>query len=198
LITNTLLKWLGVSKSTNELTLSDFIGAVQKKVTVWTTGEAAQTTATTAGVAARTSAEQAGMISSAISFVARAIKTIISLAGETFAGVFAFLSSFLGPAAAGPAAAAEAAVLGATSLVSLASGAWELPRDTFAQLHAGEMVVPAGPAAALRASAATGGGGGAINISISAVDAQSVARLFRDHGSSLVTALRGQMRNFNR
>ena len=51
-------------------------------------------------------------------------------------------------------------LLGGLTLPSFAVGAWELPRNTFAQLHQGEMVVPAGPAAGLRSALSGGGAGG--------------------------------------
>ena len=69
--------------------------------------------------------------------------------------------------------AAEAAAVkllmpafGGTSLLGglipgFAVGAWELPSDTIAQVHAGEMIVPAGPAAGLRSALSGGGVGGA-------------------------------------
>lgn len=68
---------------------------------------------------------------------------------------------------------ASAANMGGTPPPSYQSGAWELMRDQIAQLHAGEMVVPPGPAEQLRrflsgqgprVATAAAGGGDIINV----------------------------------
>lgn len=84
-------------------------------------------------------------------------------AGETFAGVFGFLAPVMGPAAAGPAAAAEATVIAQS--YAFDKGSWELPSDMIAQVHQGEMIVPAAQtpwAQALMANA-TGAGGNVVH-----------------------------------
>jgi hypothetical protein len=75
-----------------------------------------------------------------------------------------------------------------------ATGAWELPRDMIAQVHAGEMIVPAGPAAAIRSGAAglgaaPSGGGHSTNIHINAVDAAGVQRMFNANDGALLKSL---------
>src|SRR6185437_11329895 len=76
-------------------------------------------------------------------------------------------------------------------------GAWELPSDTVAQVHQGEMIVPAGPAANLRdaLSGAGGGNGGSVAIQptthfhVSAIDSASVHSWMRSNGPSMAKAL---------
>lgn len=59
-----------------------------------------------------------------------------------------------------------------------ATGAWNLPADTLAVVHRGEMIVPAGPAAAMRRGAGgPGAGGGAPVIVQLTMDGRVVAEL---------------------
>src|SRR6202022_1731345 len=107
--------------------------------------ERAQTAAVTAGGAARTGAEATASTAGIASTIGAVLKSIMASAGETFAGIFGFLSPVMGPAAAGPAAAGEATVLAVgASGGALDVGAWSLPSDMLAMVHKGEMVVPAG------------------------------------------------------
>ena len=134
--------------------VADWLAGEATKVATTQASEAAQTAATTAAVTARTGAEQAGLATSLAGTVGQVLKTITASAAETFAGIFGFLSPLLGPAAAAPAAAGQASVLAVAAAVpSFASGAWSLPADMLANVHAGEMIVPAGAAAGLRSAA---------------------------------------------
>ncbi len=101
-------------------------------------------------------------------------------AALTFAGVMANLSPILGPAAIGPATASESLVLAQIPQASLAVGAWDLPGDMVAQLHAGEMVVPQTFAQGLRDGDGAGGGG-TFNITIQALDTQSGVQWLRSN-----------------
>jgi hypothetical protein len=96
---------------------------------------------------------------------------------------------YVGPALAPEAAAtayAGALSFGASALPSFAVGAWNLPSDMIAQVHAGEMIVPAAQAAQIRAGggggSGGGGGGGGMNLNITAMD-----------GASVMTAIRANM-----
>src|SRR5262249_14731343 len=67
-----------------------------------------------------------------------------------------------------------------------AAGGWALPSfsgTTPALLHANEMVLPSDISQGLQGMIKGGGGGGHV-INISAVDANSVARLFKSNGSA--------------
>ncbi|HEX4111531.1 MAG TPA: hypothetical protein VH020_03265 [Stellaceae bacterium] len=149
--------------------------------------ETEKTAATTQGVAARSAAETTGASTGLIAQAAGAIKSIAIDAGQTFAGIFAFLSPLMGPAAAGPAAAGEAAVYAAAgSIAAFDVGAWSIPQDMMGVLHAGETVVPESFASGLRAAASGGAGDGtgATNVTfapqISALDGKSVVALFNN------------------
>lgn len=123
-------------------------------------------------------------------------------AAETFAGIFGFLSPVMGPAAAGPAAAGQATVLSVgAGLASFAVGAWELPRDMVAQVHKGEMIVPAGPAAAFRAiigsnlgTAPTVHVNHSTNFNISAMDAQSVRAFLKNNSRAIMRTINESVR----
>lgn len=191
--------------------IQDFVAVRLKIVADWTAGmlaetvatqtsEAAKTQAVLAGTAARTSAAKAGTVASTLDTIGSIAKSIVASAAETFAGIFGFLSPVLGPAAAGPAAAGEAAVLAAkASLPSFAVGAWELPTDMVAQVHRGEMIVPASVAGAMRG--VLGGVGDSPNIShqthfnVTTLDAAGVRRFFATHSRAILEAIDNGVRN---
>lgn len=95
---------------------------------------------------------------------------------------------------AGPLGSVFTGLAGAIGLTGFASGSWELPHDMVAQVHKGEMIVPAGPAAAIRSGQMGLGGGGAAvshqsHVHIHAVDAQSLARHIQSNDSAVMKAL---------
>jgi len=111
---------------------------------------------------------------------------------------------YVGPVLA---VAAMASILAAVmalkgNLNSAAGGYWDVPHDQLAQIHKNEMVLPAQHSARLRElleggeDGGLGGGGSTTNITINAVDAASVNRLFRNNGAALVNALKSQSRNY--
>jgi hypothetical protein len=178
-------------------TVADWLAGVAAQTAATTTGEAAKTAAVTAGVAARTGAEASGSTAGIASTISGVLKSITASAGETFAGIFGFLSPVMGPAAVGPAAAGEATVLSvATGLASFAGGSWSLPSDMIAQVHQGEMIVPAGPAAAFRSMMESNSGVAgtvhvhhATNFNLSAMDSRSVRQFFKDNGKAVMRAI---------
>ncbi|MGH6936763.1 MAG: hypothetical protein ACRED2_11385, partial [Methylocella sp.] len=183
-------------------TVADWLAGVAAQTAATTTGEAAKTAAVTAGVAARTGAQATGSTASMASTISAVLKSIMASAGETFAGIFGFLSPVMGPAAVGPAAAGQATVLSvATGLASFATGAWSLPSDMIAQVHQGEMIVPAGPAATFRSMMESNGGiAGTVNVhhatnfNLSAMDSQSVRQFFKDNGKAVMRAINESVR----
>ncbi|MGH6811307.1 MAG: hypothetical protein ACREDM_02870 [Methylocella sp.] len=188
--------------------LSMFIQSQVKMVANWlasqlaqtmatTTSQTAQTAAVTAGVAARTGAEAAGSAASSAATASSVLHSIMASAGETFAGIFGFLSPVMGPAAAGPAAAGEATVLSvATGMASFAGGSWSLPFDMIARVHQGEMIVPAGPAATIR-SMMEGNRGvpGTVhvhhstNFKVAAMDSQGVKQFFKNNSKQIIRTI---------
>jgi len=151
--------------------VQSFIQARIRMVADWMAGQAAQLAITNASEASKTAAVAAGetarsgimaagaTAAQGVTFSAM-ITQILASAKQTFAGIFGFLSPIMGPAAAGPAAAGMGVV---ASMASFAVGSWSLPSDMIAQVHQGEMIVPAAAtpwAQNLMANAASGNSGG--------------------------------------
>jgi hypothetical protein len=128
---------------------------IAQRIASWLGMEGAETAATTGGVAARTTVEAAGAVAGNATRIASNIATVTADAAVAAAGAFAAIAAipFVGPFLAPPAAAAaEASVLAFLPQASLATGSWSLPSDMTAQLHAGEMVIPASFADGLRSN----------------------------------------------
>ena len=148
----------------------DFLKYIEKMVVDWAAAQLAMTQASVAGAATRTAAESASSTAGAAAMIPNALKAISADAAAAFGGVFAFLAPLLGPAAAGPAAAAQGAVLGVGGAIAAADiGMYNVPQDQIAMIHRNELVMPAGPASALRSmlgganGGASAGGGVAIH-----------------------------------
>lgn len=171
----------------------EWIKMLEKKAAAWASAVFVEVVATEGGEKAKTAAASEGMLArSAIAF-AGALKSIGASIAEVFAKLTAWFATFMGPAAPAAAAGVAAGVsaLAIGMIPAAASGAWEVKPGLF-QLHAGEMVMPAGAAQAFRSMAETGspGGGGGANVTfnISAWDGRDVhraipglARLLKQH-----------------
>lgn len=96
------------------------------------------------------------------------------------------------------AGAADYAAAAGFAAVASARGGFDIPKgvNPITQLHEKEMVLPEKQANVIRNMADEGGSAGQTNITIHAVDAASVKKLFMDHGSALVDSLKKQQRNF--
>ncbi|MHB8885805.1 MAG: hypothetical protein ACYC5H_12160 [Methylovirgula sp.] len=182
--------------------VADWAAGVAAQVTATQVGEAAKTMAVTTGVAARTAAEAGGASASLAASAAGMIQQIVADARAAFAGVFAFLAPVLGPAAAGPAAAAMGTV---TGMASFAVGSWQLPSDMVAQVHQGEMIVPAAQtpwAQGVMSHAAASNGGEnsgmtlnhATHFNIQAMDSQDVKRWFKANGKTVMRSINESVR----
>ncbi len=155
-----------------------FIEIVEKMAIEWVTAELAKPTATTTGAAARAAAETTAASTSILAQIGNVFGVIAADAAKTFAGVFAFLSPEMGPAAAGPAAASEATVMAAGAMVpALDVGTDLVLKPGLAFLHSGEAVVPAAQTSGPFTGNGVGAGGGAspmnLNVSIQAMDTQT-------------------------
>jgi len=192
--------WHAAFKSVLDDLLIKFIEWCETTVEHYILAEAMKTAATSAGVAARTSAEDAGAAASMGAQGAAMIRSILSSAAETFAGVFGFLSPLLGPFAAGPAAAAQATVAGmAGAVVSADIGMWQAPQDMLTLIHHNELIMPQAEAGAFRSlltASANGGSPGAsvaihptTNFNVSALDGASVSSWMRSNGPGMAKAL---------
>lgn len=111
----------------------------------------------------------------------------------------------VGPSLAAAAfASVSSMVMGAMSFLTTpsAAGGFDIPAgiNPLTQLHEKEMVLPAKHADVIRSLADNGtaarNASPATNITIQAMDAQSVKRLFTQNGSALVAALNNQRRGF--
>lgn len=96
------------------------------------------------------------------------------------------------------AAAAEGIMLGLLSRLPSASGGWDIPANLgpggmLANVHSGEMVLPADIAQPLRDSLRNGSGSGTVNIHINAMDGVSVRRVVES--DDFQRALREAARN---
>lgn len=181
--------------------VADWAAGVATQVTVTQAGEAAKTAAVTTGVAARSAAENAGAAGSLAASAGSMITQIGADAKAAAAGVFAFLAPVMGPGAAAPAAAAEGSVM---SFASFDTGSWQLPADMIAQVHQGEMIVPAGAtpwAQGLMSHAAGGSGAGggvtvnhATHFNIQAMDSQDVKRWFKSNGKTVMRTINDSVR----
>lgn len=181
---------------------ADWLASIAAQTAATQAGEAAKTAAVTAGAAARAGAEAAGSAGSNAATINSILKTITASASETFAGIFGFLSPVLGPAAAGPAAAGAAAVQAtAGSIASYDTGAWSLPSDMVAQVHAGEMIIPAGPASAFRNMMEGNNGVAgtvhvhhALNFNVQAMDGHSVRQFLKNNSKQILRTVNESVR----
>ncbi|MGH6846771.1 MAG: hypothetical protein ACREC0_04815 [Methylocella sp.] len=181
--------------------VADWLAGIASQTTATTTGEAAKTAAVTAGIAARTGAESAGSAASSAATIGSVLHSIMASAGETFAGIFGFLSPVMGPAAAGPAAAGEATVLAVAG--GLAQGAWSLPSDMIVRAHRGEMVVPAGVtpwAQGVMSGAANTPGVSTVhvhhatNFNVAAMDSQGVKQFLKNNSKQIMRTINESVR----
>lgn len=175
-----------------------FAQLAARKVFNWVQGEMGMTAATQAGSAIRLASEETAGAAGLAAKAGHVVSSILNSAKEVFGGIFAFLSPVMGPAAVGPAAAGSATVAGMASGVLFAeAGAWHIPGNTLAYLHADEMVVPKPFADSLRQSGGLGSGGDHYSISIQAIDTQSGAKFLKDNAAAIASAISGQVRHFN-
>jgi hypothetical protein len=191
--------WRKAFKAVLEDLLIKFIEWCETTVGHFVVAEAMKTAATTSGVNARLGAEEAGAVASMATQGASMIRSILSSAAETFAGVFGFLSPLMGPFAAGPAAAAQASVASMVGAVASADiGMWHTPQDMLTLVHHNELVMPAAEASAFRSmlsGAAPGHGGGSVaihpttNVHVSALDAGSVSQWMKSNSSQMLRAI---------
>jgi len=178
---------------------ADWLAGIAAQTAATQAGEAAKTAAVTAGAAARAGAEAAESAGSNATTINSILKTITASASETFAGIFGFLSPVLGPAAAGPAAAGEATVLSA--IPHYDTGAWSLPGDMVAQVHQGEMIIPAGPASTFRNMMEGNSGVAgtvhvhhAVNFNVQAMDGHSVRQFLKNNSKQILRTVNESVR----
>lgn len=79
-------------------------------------------------------------------------------------------------------------------LPSFDVGSWNVPTDMMANIHAGEMIVPAAESEKIRDMASRGSGGNQ-HINITAFDAYGVQKLFSQHKAQILRAVHEATRN---
>lgn len=162
-------------------------------------GEIAKTVATGEGETTRAAIQTAGAEKGLLASMGMKAKEILMAGWTAAANAYAAISAipvvgpFLAPAAA---IAAAAAVHRMVSNLASAAGGWDnVPRDQLAMVHKNEMILPSALAERVR-NMSDSGGKNPINVSITALDARSVRRLFDREGGAIADALRSQARNF--
>lgn len=154
-------KWSAMIAGLERQLIMKLIETGEKDAIAWIVKEQTKTLATNAGNAERTAstaaAAQAGAASEGGWMKQSALGHAYSAAAATFDSVaqIPYVGYILAPAAAAATLAAVLALGG--NIPSFASGAWELPHDTLAQVHKGEMIVPAAQATQMRAGFAVPG-----------------------------------------
>ena len=190
--------WRTAFRKVLEDLLIKFVEWTETTVAHHLVGEAMKTSATAAGAAARAGAEEAGAAASMGAQGAAMVRSILSSAAETFAGVFGFLSPLMGPLAAGPAAAAQASVAGMAGAVASADiGMWQVPNDMLTLVHHNELIMPAAEAGAFRSLLGDNGPPAGptdapvhihptTNVHVSALDAGSVSQWMRANSGAML------------
>lgn len=139
-----------------------FVDMAEQMLSKWLAGQATMLVAKLTGNEAMAASDTATQTQGAITMLLSALKSIGTSSAVTAAGVTANLAPTLGPLAipAGDAAGAEVMAF-ATGLSAFDVGSWNIDRDQIAQVHQGEMIVPAynGMADMMRNMMGGGGGG---------------------------------------
>ncbi|RZG94542.1 phage tail protein [Acinetobacter pittii] len=210
--TKELQGWLRIQA----IKLARKLGFVGAETAAEASGQAAQTGATIAGEATRTSVTAAGGLARLGLKAAEAIKGIMMSAWEAMAGAFKAMVAipYIGPIlAVGAGAAAFGLVAGLAGKIKSARGGYDIPSgvNPVTQLHEDEMVLPSQHANTIRemgkamrsgasfgATATTEGGGAGPTINISAIDAKSIQRLFKNNGRAVASGLNSYARGFGK
>lgn len=169
----------------------------------WLGLETAKTSATAGQTAARTATETVADATGAAARAASAVAEVGANAAVAASGAYAAIAAipYVGPMMAPGAAAtayAGAAAWGASiAIPSFAVGAWSLPGDMIAQVHKGEMIVPAFAAEQVRNGGSVGGagGGGDLHVHLNAIDTQSGAAFIAAQMPYLARRLKAHLSN---
>ena len=156
---------------------------------------AIQLASTESTAAASAAAETTSTLSSITKHAASAAAAVYDSVAQ-----IPYVGWVLAPIAAGAAFVAVEAY--GALMPSFDSGAWNLPQDTVAQVHAGESVIPAGIAGSMRdffagggADGDAGGGNVAVTFNVSAMDGASVLSTLKRNQGALMSVIRDAVRN---
>nr|WP_294564476.1 hypothetical protein [uncultured Rhodopila sp.] len=197
-----LAHWLGLEAAKTGTVVAG--NATQTASTVAAQG--AQTIAVAAGAEAQAAATIAGKSEAAAASAAINGPSIMADAAKAAAGAYSAVASipYVGPVLAPIAAGvAFAAVAGYESMASLDVGTMNVPQDMMANIHQGEIVVPAFEASLIRggqaslgagdgSSGASGGGDTHVHFNVSALDGASVHAFLRSNGPKIAQIVAAQ------
>lgn len=177
-----------------------FADWVAKQVGQWIAKEAALTAAQMAGDTMRSASSVSASTATGEASAGSAVVQLGNSAVTAAAGSFSAMAGipYIGPIlGAAAAVAALATILGYKGSVKSARNGYDIPAglNPLTQLHEEEMVLPKGPANALR-DIAENGGGGDTHLHVHAMDAKSVKQFFAANGHHVAAALRGQNAKF--
>ncbi|HTZ79053.1 MAG TPA: hypothetical protein VMC10_14145 [Stellaceae bacterium] len=159
------------------------------------TGNAIQLASTQSTAAASAATETTSTLSSITKHAASAAAAVYDSVAQ-----IPYVGWVLAPIAAGAAFVAVEAY--GALMPSFDSGAWNLPQDMVAQVHAGESVIPAGIAGSMRdffagggADGDAGGGNVAVTFNVSSMDGASVLSTLKRNQGALMSVIRDAVRN---
>jgi hypothetical protein len=166
-----MLKWIEMQLLQLVFTKEQAAQMLGIQLTNDAAGTASKVTAATTQVEANAAVGATGAAAS----VAAIPFTGWMMAGGVFAATLALLKGVLG---------------------SFATGAWDLSGDQIAQVHKGEMIIPAGPAEAMR-QGLSGGGAGGMQVHIHGVvnDAAAMKSFFMNNQRHVAAAAMAASRN---
>jgi len=199
---NGTMSWGDATRSLLNNVLQSFIRTSVAELTQHMTIQNLKTLFTAKKTTERVAIEASGTATASAAEVAGAGKSMIASAWAASAAAFKAMAGIpvVGPAlAVGAGAAALAAVMAMVGKLNSAEGGWgQVPSDQLAMIHKNEMILPEKYASPMREMLEDGEmpGGSPINISISAVDAASVEKLFMSNGPALARAIKAQARDF--
>lgn len=167
--------------------------ALTKNLGEWITTENAKTNAAIAAAATRTAASNTEEAAGASTAKAAASSSIMTDAGEAAAAVYADVAQipYVGWILAPPAAAAAFAAVAAYD--SFAVGTDYVPHDMVAQIHKGEMIVPASANKSGAAPYTGGGGSGSdthVHFHTAALDSHTAAAMWSRNAGGVAKAVK--------
>lgn len=198
------LTWSNAISHVAQQVYSLYTQMFRRVVLAHLSSEQAKTAGTITASAVREGVEKGSMLKSIALSIWGALKKIGIMAYEAAASAYNATVGipYVGPVLAPIAAAGAFLAVGAYgAAVASAAGGWDMvDRDQMAMVHKREMILPADLADRVRGITEPGmaGGAGALALTINAIDAKGVKRLFRENGTALVKSAQAQLRNFNR
>jgi phage-related minor tail protein len=202
IIQGTQTMQMAVGRMLDSILLKYLDTAIETKVS-WVASEAQKTMATITGTATRTAVVTAAQAQEKASSTLLNMATIRADAAKAAAGAYSAVAGipYVGPVLAPIAAATAFAAVGAyEAMASFDVGAWSVPRDMPAMVHAGETILPRPFAddyrSAVSGRGGDGGGGGTVehHYHIHAIDAASFHESLQRNPEALAAGMQNAMR----